>query len=99
MAIQKLKPAKPVAYEPVMIAVSKARAMASVLEQLGDTNNSLVNARRTAATPRRRVNGSMPSSRRRSARRSTRSSASTGSSGRNLLQKELAQDLTPKDGA
>ena len=41
MAIQKLKPAKPVAYEPVMLAVSKARAMASVLEQLGDTNKAL----------------------------------------------------------
>ena len=39
-----MKPVDRVAYEPILLAVSKARAMASVLDQLGDSNNNLVHA-------------------------------------------------------
>jgi|SRR6266446_3621940 len=48
--VKPIKPKKPVdyvGYEPVMLAVSKARAMTSVLEQLGETDgagNNLVHA-------------------------------------------------------
>ncbi len=45
MATPNLKPAKPVdrvAYEPVMLALSKARAMAWVLEELGANESSTI---------------------------------------------------------
>ena len=55
--VKPIKPKKPVdyvAYEPVMLAVSKARAMAWVLEELGATSpigNNLVHALEQANNP------------------------------------------------
>src|SRR5258705_13489771 len=55
--VKPIKPKKPVdyvGYEPVMIAVSKARAMAWVLEQLGEADgagNNLVHALEDTGTP------------------------------------------------
>lgn len=94
--VKRIKPKKPVdrvAYEPVMCAVSKARAMAAVLEQLGEEHNNLVFALYPKET-REWLHGAVADTLRATLDEIEREYRDLRT---DLLQKEV-EKLTPKDG-
>jgi hypothetical protein len=103
--VRPIKPKKPVdyvGYEPVMLAVSKARAMAWVLEELGETGgagNNLVHALEDLGTPeetRGWLHSVVGDALRAALDEIEREYRKLGT---NLLEKEAAALAKPKDGA
>jgi len=101
--VQPIKPVDRVAYEPVMCAVSKARAMAWVLEELGANEtstirNNLVHALEDAPRPedtRDWLHSVIAEALHASLDEIETEYRKLGT---NLLMKEAAEELKPKDG-
>jgi hypothetical protein len=96
-----LKPADRVAYEPVMIAVSKARAMAWTLEQLGapDGCNNLVHALEDTTHPEETQDWLHSVGAETLCKSLDEIEREYRKLGTNLLEKEAAALANPKDGA
>ena len=100
MAHPRLKPAKPVdgvAYEPLMLQLSKARAMAHVLAEVGNDDTDLAHAlSRAPAETRAWLHGVVADALNAAHDEIEREYRKLGT---NLLDKEAAALAEPKDGA